>query len=94
VCVRACDFLSFVCALRVQHKLKETRRNKKYQYLCYLQVRKQLLPKHYSYCLGSEMFNEMQGKDNVRGCIQKFPDWPPRARTANGTVVSLFRESV
>jgi hypothetical protein len=21
----------------------------------------------------------------IRGCIQKFPDWPPGARTANGT---------
>jgi len=21
---------------------------------------------------------------HVRRCIQKFPDWPPRARTANG----------
>jgi hypothetical protein len=36
----------------------------------------------------------------VRGGIQTFPDWSPRARTANGTVlplgsvVSLFRESV
>jgi hypothetical protein len=23
----------------------------------------------------------------VRGCIQKFPDWPPAARTANGTAL-------
>jgi hypothetical protein len=23
----------------------------------------------------------------VRGCIQKFPDWPPGARTANGTTL-------
>jgi hypothetical protein len=23
----------------------------------------------------------------VRGCIQKFPDWPPGARTANGTAL-------
>jgi hypothetical protein len=22
-----------------------------------------------------------------RGCIQKFPDWPPGARTANGTAL-------
>jgi hypothetical protein len=22
-----------------------------------------------------------------RGCIQKFPDWPPRERTANGTAL-------
>jgi hypothetical protein len=31
----------------------------------------------------------------IRGCIQKFPDWPPRAKTANGTVpfhqVQLYR---
>jgi hypothetical protein len=38
---------------------------------------------------------------NIRGCIQKFPDWPPGARAANGNsslplgaVVSLFCESV
>jgi len=24
---------------------------------------------------------------SVRGCIQKFPDWPPGARTANGTAL-------
>jgi hypothetical protein len=23
----------------------------------------------------------------MRGCIQKFPDWPPAARTANGTAL-------
>jgi len=23
----------------------------------------------------------------IRRCIQKFPDWPPGARTANGTVL-------
>jgi len=23
----------------------------------------------------------------VRGCAQKFPDWPPGARTANGTAL-------
>jgi len=23
----------------------------------------------------------------IRGCIQKFPDWPPGARTANGTIL-------
>jgi hypothetical protein len=31
----------------------------------------------------------------VGGCIQKFPDWPPGARTANGTAfchqVQLYR---
>jgi len=45
-----------------------------------------------------------QGEANafgIRGCIQKLPDWPPGARTANdkspmplGAVVSLFYESV
>jgi hypothetical protein len=24
---------------------------------------------------------------HIRGCIQKFQDWPPGARTANGTVL-------
>jgi hypothetical protein len=24
---------------------------------------------------------------NLRGCIQTFPDWPPGARTANGTIL-------
>jgi hypothetical protein len=32
---------------------------------------------------------------HIRGCIQKFPDWPPGARTANGTalchLVQLYR---
>jgi hypothetical protein len=23
----------------------------------------------------------------IRGCIQKFPNWPPGARTANGTAL-------
>jgi hypothetical protein len=42
----------------------------------------------------------MKQLSTVRGCIQKFPDWPPGAKTANGTtlpldaVVSLFCESV
>jgi hypothetical protein len=38
---------------------------------------------------------------NIRASNQKFPDWPPGARTANGAVllppgavVSLFYESV
>jgi hypothetical protein len=25
--------------------------------------------------------------DTMRGCIQKFPDWQPGARTANGTAL-------
>jgi hypothetical protein len=28
----------------------------------------------------------------IRRCIQKFPDWPPGARTAIGALVSLFSE--
>jgi hypothetical protein len=35
---------------------------------------------------------------NIRGCIQKIPDWPPGARTANDIalchVVQLYRYSV
>jgi hypothetical protein len=37
--------------------------------------------------------SHMSKENNVRtifhkrGCIQKFPDWPPGARTANGTVL-------
>jgi len=27
------------------------------------------------------------GPANTRGCIQKFPDWPPGAITANGTAL-------
>jgi len=31
----------------------------------------------------------------IRGCIQKFPDWPPGVRTANGAAlchkVQLYR---
>jgi hypothetical protein len=26
----------------------------------------------------------------LRGCIQKFPDWPPGARTANGTALCHY----
>jgi hypothetical protein len=26
-----------------------------------------------------------RNEENIRGCIQKFPDWPPGAGTANGT---------
>jgi hypothetical protein len=25
--------------------------------------------------------------EDIRGCIQKFPAWPPGARTANGTAL-------
>jgi hypothetical protein len=27
---------------------------------------------------------------HIRGCIQKFLDWPPRARTENGTALSHY----
>jgi hypothetical protein len=40
-------------------------------------------------CLGKQFI------DNIRGCIQKFPDWPPGPRTSNGTAlchnVQLYR---
>jgi hypothetical protein len=36
---------------------------------------------------GREMYIEyIYG--NIRRCIQKFPDWPPEARAANGTALS------
>jgi len=28
----------------------------------------------------------------IRGCIQKFPDWPPGAKTANGTAVCHYMQ--
>jgi hypothetical protein len=31
--------------------------------------------------------NCMYLRTYVRGCIQKFPDWPPGPRTANGTAL-------
>jgi hypothetical protein len=31
--------------------------------------------------------NEGTTTQHVRGCIQKFPDWPPGERTANGTAL-------
>jgi hypothetical protein len=27
------------------------------------------------------------GSGGIRGCMQKFPDWPPGARAANGTAL-------
>jgi len=35
---------------------------------------------------GTKSWYMIQSSD-TRGCIQKFPDWPPGARTANGTVL-------
>jgi len=30
------------------------------------------------------LFNVFAAALPIRGCIQKFPDWPPGTRTANG----------
>jgi len=30
----------------------------------------------------------------IRGCNEKFPDWPPGTRNVNGTRCTLFCESV
>jgi hypothetical protein len=35
----------------------------------------------------SRRWTGLLGCDAVRGCIQKFPDWPPGASTANGTAL-------
>jgi hypothetical protein len=32
-------------------------------------------------------FESLGERTKLRGCIQKFPDWPPGARTANGTAL-------
>jgi hypothetical protein len=32
-------------------------------------------------------FKGRSGCSSVRGCVQKFPDWLPEARTANGTAL-------
>jgi hypothetical protein len=29
---------------------------------------------------------------DIRGCIQKFPDWPSGARTANGTALCHYMQ--
>jgi hypothetical protein len=31
--------------------------------------------------------NKNHVKEDIRGCMQKFPDWPPGARTANDTAL-------
>jgi len=41
---------------------------------------------HYPFCAWLKMVYCCI--DAIRGCIQKFPDWPPGARTANGTPVT------
>jgi len=35
-------------------------------------------------------FEWRAGLIHIRGCIQKFPDWPPGARTANGTALCHY----
>jgi hypothetical protein len=37
--------------------------------------------------LKAEAWQREQGVGHVGGCVQKFPDWPPGARTANGTAL-------
>jgi hypothetical protein len=45
--------------------------------------------------LESEIVSNYVHSRDIGGCIQKFPDWPPGARTANGTAlchsVQLYR---
>jgi len=36
------------------------------------------------------MFTTNKSAAFIRGCIQKFPDWPPVARTANGTALCYY----
>jgi len=36
--------------------------------------------------------NSIRYKLALRACIQKFPDWPPGARTANGTVSGHYEQ--
>jgi hypothetical protein len=33
------------------------------------------------------ILSKVRWAGNVQGCIQKFPDWPSGARTANGTAL-------
>jgi hypothetical protein len=40
--------------------------------------------------LQSEMNGAGKGGGFIRGCIQKFPDWPPGARTANDTALCHY----
>jgi hypothetical protein len=46
----------------------------------------------YNVCI---KLSESEEVASIGGCIQKFPDWPPRARTASGTTlcheVQLYR---
>jgi hypothetical protein len=38
-------------------------------------------------CSGTQYYRFLPG---IRGCIQKFPDWPPGARTANDTALCYY----
>jgi len=45
--------------------------------------------------MGDQASNPGSGGEGIRGCIQKFPDWPPGTRIASGTalcpLVQLYR---
>jgi hypothetical protein len=36
---------------------------------------------------GHSVYLGVDGRTIILGYIQKFPDWPPEARTANGTAL-------
>jgi len=36
------------------------------------------------------IFNLLTRCNYIQGCIQRFPDWPPGARTANGTALCHY----
>jgi hypothetical protein len=38
-------------------------------------------------CEIKKLHTSFHSNVGIRGCIQKFPDWPPGARTANGTAL-------
>jgi len=54
---------------------------------------KQIMPINTLCGRNAKLLNVKVG--GIRGCIQKFQDWPPGARTANGTApcrwVQLYR---
>jgi hypothetical protein len=39
-----------------------------------------------------KLTNQVSNWLTVRGCIQKFPEWPPGARTANGTALCRYMQ--
>jgi hypothetical protein len=52
------------------------------------------VPRYYSCCVLNMLEMRDEDRYNIRRCIQKFPDWPPGARTANGTALPLLRASL